>query len=320
MQKLEKGYVSLIVPCFNVEKYIERFLDSVLTQTYDKIELILVDDGSTDQTKEKIETMKVRLQEKVRFIYIYQDNQGLGAAINTGLKYFKGEYLCWADPDDILEMKSIQNRVSFLKQHLEFGCVTSDANMYNENDLNNPVGRVSQNAVGNDSTEQFIHLLKAESIFCSGCHMIRSEVFLAVNEKREIYPARRGQNWQLLLPVYYEYKRGFLSEPLYKYIIYAKSMSYVEDSKVEYIKRYNENRDIVFNTLDMMKMPRKENQKYKKVFQQLYCRDIYHTAIKYGDFKLALKSIRYLIGSEYMQKYILIDFLSLVKKKMTGRL
>lgn len=320
MQKIEKGYVSLIVPCFNVEKYIERFLNSVLAQTYDKIELILVDDGSTDKTKAIIESMEGTLQKKVRLKYVYQGNQGLGAAINTGLKYFKGEYLCWADPDDILEAESIEKRVAFLEKHVEFGCVTSDANMYKENDLQNPVGQVSENARNNTASEQFIYLLKAQSIFCSGCHMIRSTAFLSVNEKREIYPARRGQNWQLLLPVYHEYKRGFLSEPLYKYIIYEKSMSYVEDSKMEYVKRYDENKEIVFRTLDMMKISNKEKKKYKKVFQKLYSRDIYYVAIKYDDFKLAMKSIPYLIGSEYMHKFIFLDFLSLIKRKLLGRL
>ena len=80
--------------------------------------------------------------------------------------------------------------------------------------------------------KQFEYLLNEKSIFCTGCHMIRVSALKEVNPKFEIYPARRGQNWQLLLPIYYKYKRFFLDEPLYGYVIYAQSMSQGDVTKV----------------------------------------------------------------------------------------
>lgn len=73
--------VSLIIPCFNGEKFINRCLDSVLDQSYKDIELIFVNDGSTDKTSEIINKRKEELEHKLaKFIYIEQENQGVGAS------------------------------------------------------------------------------------------------------------------------------------------------------------------------------------------------------------------------------------------------
>ena len=106
---MNKGLVSIITPCYNVEKVVHRYLNSILSQTYKKIELILVNDGSTDKTEEILLSYKSIFESQgIIFKYIYQENKGLGGSINTGLKYFTGEYLCWPDPDDTLHPQSIE--------------------------------------------------------------------------------------------------------------------------------------------------------------------------------------------------------------------
>lgn len=70
--------VSLIIPCYNSESYIERCLDSILVQNYKQIELILVNDGSVDDTEHKIDQMRTRIESNTeRFIYIKQKNREL---------------------------------------------------------------------------------------------------------------------------------------------------------------------------------------------------------------------------------------------------
>lgn len=93
--------VSLIVPIYNVEKYLEKCLQSIEKQIFDDYELILVDDGSTDNSR-KIAELFV-LKDPSKFKLIYQENQGLSGARNKGLLYATGEYICFADSDDYLE-------------------------------------------------------------------------------------------------------------------------------------------------------------------------------------------------------------------------
>jgi len=81
--------VSVIIPTYNCARYIPEAIESVLNQTYKDFEIIVVDDGSTDNTKEVLNRYIIENLIK----YIYQNNQGPGAARNTGIKAAKGEYV-----------------------------------------------------------------------------------------------------------------------------------------------------------------------------------------------------------------------------------
>ena len=93
--------VSIIVPVYNVEDYIEKCLDSLVNQTLKEIEIIVVNDGSTDSSLEKIEKFA---QQDSRIIIINQENQGQGAARNSGLNIAKGEYIGFVDSDDYVDL------------------------------------------------------------------------------------------------------------------------------------------------------------------------------------------------------------------------
>ena len=290
---MNKGLVSIIVPCYNVEKVIDKCIKSILNQTYRKLEVIFVNDGSTDNTEKIVLSYKKEFEQKnMIFKYIYQENKGLGGAINTGLKHFTGEYLSWPDADDALTNLSIEKKVEFLENNYDLASVTSDANMYNEKDLIHPVQKISDTCKNNFDENQFVHLLLGKSIFCPGCHMVRTSAFLDVNPKREIFEARRGQNWQMLLPIYYKYKRGFIDEPLYNYIIYKNSMSSGDDTKEKKIQREIEHLDIVSNTLKNMLISDSEKDKYYNMFYEGYIKRIFYIGIDYEDINLSYKYYR----------------------------
>lgn len=89
--------VSVIVPVYNVEKYLEQCLNSILGQTYKNLEIIVVDDGSTDSSSKIINEYK---KKDSRIVVISQKNQGLSAARNTGIKKAQGDYIMFVDSDD----------------------------------------------------------------------------------------------------------------------------------------------------------------------------------------------------------------------------
>ncbi|MBQ3196315.1 MAG: glycosyltransferase family 2 protein [Clostridia bacterium] len=263
--------VSVIVPCYNVEKTVARALNSVYKQTYRPIELIIVNDGSTDNTEAVINKETANYGESdITVKYINQKNRGLGGAIDTGLKHFTGEYLAWFDSDDELMPTSVEKRVDFLQNNPSFACVTSDAYVVDGKDWDTSISLISQSVKDNEKEDQFELLLKNQSVFCSGCHMVRGSVFNMVNPTKSIYPSRAGQNWQLLLPVYYKNKRAFLAEPLYKYGAYTESMS-AQIKKMPFDKRISREYEyirIVENTLNSIeRMEKKERMRYIKRFK-----------------------------------------------------
>ncbi|MCM1103031.1 MAG: glycosyltransferase [Clostridium sp.] len=96
---MSDGLISVIIPVYNVEKYIERCLDSVVSQTYTNLEIILVDDGSTDSSGDICDHYK---QKDRRIHVIHKRNGGLSSARNVGLRAAAGDYIAFVDSDDFV--------------------------------------------------------------------------------------------------------------------------------------------------------------------------------------------------------------------------
>lgn len=109
---MEDLIISIVIPCFNAEKTLIRTLDSVMDQKYKTIEVIIVDDGSTDGTSEIIK----QYEKKYSFVKsIAQQNKGVSAARNNGVKIAKGNWIAFLDADDIFYKNSLTDRVKVIK-------------------------------------------------------------------------------------------------------------------------------------------------------------------------------------------------------------
>lgn len=107
--------ISIVVPIYNVEKYLEKCLNSILEQTYGEFELILVDDGSTDCSGEIAD--KYALKDE-RIIVFHKENEGLAATRNYGIEKAKGEYICFIDSDDWIENTYLEYLSNLAKEYL----------------------------------------------------------------------------------------------------------------------------------------------------------------------------------------------------------
>ena len=106
--------ISVIVPCYNVEKYLEECLDSIVNQTFTDIEIICINDGSTDSTNRILD---IYSNNDSRIKIITQTNKGLSASRNIGIENSNGEYILFIDSDDYLELTAFEEIYNIAKKN-----------------------------------------------------------------------------------------------------------------------------------------------------------------------------------------------------------
>lgn len=109
METSKKKLISVIVPVYNVEEYLDVCVQSIIQQTYQNLEIILVDDGSLDRSSEKCDEWS---RKDTRILVIHKENGGLSAARNTGIEMAKGEYISFIDSDDFIEKDMLDTMLS----------------------------------------------------------------------------------------------------------------------------------------------------------------------------------------------------------------
>jgi glycosyltransferase involved in cell wall biosynthesis len=127
---MSRVLVSIIIPCYNGEKHIAKAIESCLNQTYRNIEIIIVDDGSSDSSSAIIKGIKDN-----RIKYFYQDNCGSPLAKNNGLRQAKGEYIQFLDCDDYLSRNKISSQLQSLKKSTKSITVCRTKIFYEDEDL-----------------------------------------------------------------------------------------------------------------------------------------------------------------------------------------
>ncbi len=116
----EPGLASIIIPTYNRGPFIVQCIESAIAQTYPKVEIIVVDDGSTDNTRE------ILAKYMDRIVYIPQENQGVSGALNTAIRASRGEYISWLSSDDAYPPDKVEVQVKELTSTLDIDWVYSD--------------------------------------------------------------------------------------------------------------------------------------------------------------------------------------------------
>lgn len=114
------GLISVIIPVYNAEKYIEECINSIKCQTYQNIDILLIDDGSEDRS---FEIIKTAAQDNSRIYYYQKEHAGAGAARNLGLEYAQGEYIAFLDADDMFfDRNALKKMITACKKNNSFIC------------------------------------------------------------------------------------------------------------------------------------------------------------------------------------------------------
>lgn len=237
--------VSVIIPCYNGEKFLNRCLDSLVNQSYKNIELIIVNDGSNDQSENIIKTRLSELKDSLRDCkYFYQKNQGVGAAVNRALKFFNGEYITLLDVDDYLMPNSIEVKVKWMEKNPDYAVVFTNGYYVNEKTFFSS-DKLFYSKEKKWIEDAFTEIIKGNLVNWPGSYMIRSKTWLKRCPDREIFVSRSGQNMQMLLPATYHERTGFIDVPLMRYLVQEVSLSHFNndsdgDKRLKASRNYQE--------------------------------------------------------------------------------
>jgi len=205
--------VSVIIPCYNHAHYLPDAVNSVLAQTFTDWEALIVDDGSTDNTRE----VAAQFTDS-RIRYIYQENRGLSGARNTGIRAAEGEYLAFLDADDLLTPTFFETCLAALRADTEL------AGVYTRNHFVDEAGNLLPRRGGQAlAGTAFRARILEGGFFPPVSAMVRRTVVVEVGMFDEQLTS--VEDWDLWLRLSARYPLQGIAEPLVCYRVYAGSMS-----------------------------------------------------------------------------------------------
>jgi len=205
--------VSVVIPTYNHARYLPHALNSVINQSYPNLEVLVIDDGSTDGTAELVNPYRSKIN------YVYKTNGGTPSALNLGLSLAMGKYVCWLSADDILMADKVAKQVGLMEGDPGLGFsytsfMVIDANGTKQYDVNS--------AYYPDKQEMVTKLMEGCFINGSSVMMRRSALKVVGDFDVGLPQAHDYDLWYRFLRFY---SCGFLAEPLLAYRWHGENMS-----------------------------------------------------------------------------------------------
>ena len=207
--------VSVVIPTYNRAHLLRRAVDSVLNQTFNNIEIIVVDDGSTDNTKDFINKRYGGL-----ITYIYQENKGAPAARNRGFEHSSGDFITFLDSDDYFLPENIEKKVNILEDHHDVGWIFSDFFQATDDKRDFKKCTLPRRLSNKlkSTTEVFDHLLIHGGFARTIAVMVRRECLIKVGAFDPELKAHQDCEFSLRLAKHFKAK--YIPEPLVVSVIH----------------------------------------------------------------------------------------------------
>lgn len=213
--------VSVITASYNRSHYLPQTIESVLKQTYGNLEYILVDDGSTDDTKDVIKPY----QEDRRFRYYFQANQGQSVARSFGLRVSKGEFLCFLDSDNLWEQDKIENQIEIFESHPDWDIVYGDIQHIDEG--GNPLDIPNMKRHSGQITEKLLF----DNFVTFNTAMFRRECYLELGGLDETI--RRADDYEFWLRYSTRFEFRYIPKVYAKYRVMRDQISANKEARLE---------------------------------------------------------------------------------------
>ena len=210
--------VSVIIPSYNNANYIARAIDSVLNQTYRDFEIIVVDDGSTDNTKDIVSSYPNPVK------YLGQDNRGPSSARNAGIAASRGEFIAFLDSDDYFMKPNLEMKMSFLESNPRAGWIYSDWQYVN--DEGSPLKKGSSKFKYSDKKltgEIFEELVRSRNFISPCTVVVRRSVLDDVGHFDTVIPSQ--EEYDLWLRISLQYAAYYIDKVLVFVTVHPKSLS-----------------------------------------------------------------------------------------------
>src|SRR5690606_38333668 len=211
--------ISVIIPAYNAEKFLPETLDSVLDQTFGDLEIIIVDDGSTDGTLEAGHAYAARHPDRIRCLH--QENRGVAAARNLGARESRGDILAFLDADDTWLPEKLEAQMAFWEANPRYGLLYSDVYAMTED---GKVGRTMMRFKHPRSGRIFPYLL-GENFVSIPTALVRKEFYLKAGGFLEDRALMGTEDHHFWLKVSRHCEGGFIDRPLSRYRIRQGSLS-----------------------------------------------------------------------------------------------
>lgn len=205
--------VSVVIATYNMGQYISQAVESVLNQSWNNLEVIVVDDGSTDNTEEVMQ----QFCGNAKVIYIKNENQGQPRAKNCGIKNTKGDFIAFCDADDLWEPNKLEVQMPLFSSP-KIGVVYSEINNINQHGE-----RVTRPNNEKRCSGNVIEQLLLENFVPFGTAVMRKACVAQNGMFNEQY--RMGIDWDLWLRYSLDWEFAFTAEPTYIYRIWDGQMS-----------------------------------------------------------------------------------------------
>lgn len=213
MQNIESTKVSIIISAYNAEKYIHESLESIINQTHKNLEIIVINDGSTDNTKHICTEFQKR---DPRIIFIDKENEGLTKSLNKGIHLATGTWIARQDADDISLENRIEEQLKFcIKNKIDF--CTSQAIQFSAQNNLRLIPKIRSSIAFKKK------ILKYGNPHIHGTFFFRKKIIEKINYDEEI---KYAQDFNFILAVKHaKFNMALLKTPLYKLRIHNNSIS-----------------------------------------------------------------------------------------------
>lgn len=232
--------ISIIVPVYNGEKYIRKTIDSILDQTFENFELILINDGSTDRTREILEECK---EKDKRLKVIHQENSGPGVARNVGIREARGEYIGFVDGDDCIEKKMYEKLLNAVAENKVEMAMCGYTEKRDKDEIVVRANLQDKKILFQKEIEENIistFVKNANFGYFALWNKIYYKEFLLENDLFIEEDRKQGEDWWFNIRVFCQLQSFvYLDEPLYYYIRQNSEslMNAYNESNIDYLNR-----------------------------------------------------------------------------------